>query len=216
MGAARDYDSWFDTGWGAYAFPVEARAIAGATLGADTSRVLDIGCGTGRFAHQLVTRGASVVGVDREPAMLAVARGRLHGPLVVGDALALPLRDDGADVTLAVTLLEFVSDPGAVVGELARVTRVGGRIVIGALDPRSPWGWARRDELSRPPWSDARFLSRRELGALAQPYGPARLRGVLHAPRAFRGVRVLGPVLEALGRAVPAWGAFQVLIIEKR
>jgi len=41
------------------------------------------------------------------------------------------------------------------------------------------------------------------------------LRGALHAPRAFPGLSRLGALLETAGRAVPRWGAFQVLVIDK-
>lgn len=60
--------------------------------------------------------------------MLAVARERLRGPFVVADASALPFRDEAVDLTLAVTVLEFVSDPARVLDELARVTRRGGDV----------------------------------------------------------------------------------------
>lgn len=213
--AARDYDDWFEHGWGAYAFGVEADAVTRAFPGGGIDAV-DVGCGTGRFTRLLEARGARVVGVDREPAMLTVARERLRGPLVVADASALPFRDEAVDLALAVTVLEFVPDPARVLDELARVTRRGGRVVVGALNPASPWGWAHRRLFSQPPWSGARFLRRRELRDLARRYGPADVHAALSAPGWFPGLGALGPALEALGGAVPVLGAFQVLVIHRR
>ena len=51
--------------------------------------VLDLCCGTGLLAGELVARGYSVVGVDASEAMLALARKRL-GPEVVLSRMTLP------------------------------------------------------------------------------------------------------------------------------
>ena len=142
--SALAYDSWFDAGWGAYAFRVEARALLRAAGPVDGLGVLDVGCGTGRMTDVLARNGANVVGLDLDAAMLAVAAQRTPAPLTLGDAAALPIRDASFDVTVAVTLCEFVADVGAVFAELARVTRPGGRFVVGSLNRSSPWGWLGR------------------------------------------------------------------------
>ena len=51
--------------------------------------------------------------------------------LVAADATALPLPDGVADLTLAMHMLYHVPDPSQAVRELRRVTRPGGRVVIG-------------------------------------------------------------------------------------
>jgi ubiquinone/menaquinone biosynthesis C-methylase UbiE len=51
--------------------------------------------------------------------------------LLAADATALPLRDGAADLTLAMHMLYHVADPSEAVRELRRVTRPGGRVVIG-------------------------------------------------------------------------------------
>jgi SAM-dependent methyltransferase len=213
--AARDYDRWFDERWGSYAFAVEAGAIRQAAGPLRGVRVLDAGCGTGRFAASFEAGDGRVVALDADRGMLAVTAGRLTGPCVVGDVAHLPLRTRSVDVAVAVTVLEFVSAPSEVVGELARVTRPGGRIVIGALNPRSLWGLAHRRQLRSGVWCSARFLPRRRLVAFASPYGQVRLHGVLYAPTAFPGLRWIGPLLEAAGRLTPRRGAFQVLVIDR-
>jgi SAM-dependent methyltransferase len=57
-------------------------------------RVLELGCGSGRLLAPLTEAGHSVAGLDRSPAMLALARNRLAGPvgLVLGDMARPPLR----------------------------------------------------------------------------------------------------------------------------
>jgi SAM-dependent methyltransferase len=210
------YDRWFDTRWGRYAFAVELAAIERAAGRLDGLRVLDAGCGTGRFTAVLERRAARLAGVDLDPAMLTVAGRRVRAPLLAADADELPFRDEAFDVTIAVTVCEFTASPAALVAELARVTRPGGRVVIGALNRRSPWGLARRPQLRRPPWQAARFLTRRQLRALGAPHGQVKLHGTLILPGTFPGSRHAGRFLEAIGRrACPATGAFQVLTVER-
>lgn len=210
---AQGYDQWFETRWGRYAFDRESRAVSRAAGAGRGTVVVDVGCGTARFTNRMSDAGAWALGVDCEPAMLGYARGHTAVPLVSADALALPLCDGSVDVALAITVLEFVSDPGAAMAEMARVVRPGGRIVVGALNPRSAWGVAHRHELTGPPWNAARFLTRAELRALGRGYGRVELRSALYAPGGVPFLGALGPVLEGLGHAVPAWGAFQVLVV---
>jgi ubiquinone/menaquinone biosynthesis C-methylase UbiE len=93
-----------------------------------------------------------VTGLDLDPSMLGVARSRSRGRLVEGDAHRLPFPERSVDVTVAITLLVFVADPDLVVAEMARVTRSGGRLVIGTLNPRSPWSTAAYS-MVRPPFT---------------------------------------------------------------
>jgi ubiquinone/menaquinone biosynthesis C-methylase UbiE len=98
--------------------------------------VLEVGCGTGvvlRDLVPLVGPGGRVAGIDPSRAVLAAARRFCRGIGVnirYGDGAKLPFTDDGFDVTLAVTVLLHVADPVAVVREMARVTRPGGRVAV--------------------------------------------------------------------------------------
>jgi len=92
------YDRWFDTGWGCYAFTVEQAAIGRAAGRLDGLRVLDAGCGTGRFTAALERHAARLAGVDLDRAMLAVAACRVQAPLLAADACQLPFRDAAFDV----------------------------------------------------------------------------------------------------------------------
>ncbi len=99
-------------------------------------RILDVACGTGAVALELVRRfGCSVVGVDQSAAMLAEAQRRVaHAgeservELRAARAEELPFEDGSFDGLTFTYLLRYVDDPAATLRELARVVRPGGRI----------------------------------------------------------------------------------------
>ena len=208
------YDSWFDSRWGQYAFKVEARALLAALGDLKARRLLDVGCGSGRFTALFETRGARATGVDLDASMLSLAAQCVRVRLLLADAHRLPFPDATFDVTVATTVLEFTAEPARVIGEMARVTAPGGRLVIGTLNPSSPWGVAHRRRLRQAPWTDAHFMDRRQLHEWVAPYGTTTLRAALFAPGDFSGLGAVGPLLELVGRTVPAWGAFQVLAVD--
>jgi SAM-dependent methyltransferase len=87
-------------------------------------RVLDVGCGTGRFALRFAAEGLDVVGVDRAPEMLArcaAKRGDARLPLVRGDAAALPFASAAFDAAFTSHVLHVVPSVDALASALARV-----------------------------------------------------------------------------------------------
>jgi ubiquinone/menaquinone biosynthesis C-methylase UbiE len=120
----------------------ERRAVRDALGPVEGRRVLEIACGTGRFGVALAERGASVVGLDVSPAMLARARDRARDAgvadrvaFVRGDAAALPFPDDAFDAVVAVRFLHLAATPGRFLAELARVSR--DRVFVDTFDRRS-------------------------------------------------------------------------------
>jgi demethylmenaquinone methyltransferase / 2-methoxy-6-polyprenyl-1,4-benzoquinol methylase len=112
-----------------------------------SDEVLDVATGTGAVAAELLRqKGCAVVGVDQSPEMLAVAREQLPASvrLVEANAEQLPFVDASFDALTVTYLLRYVDDPGATLGELARVVRPGG--TIGSLEFAVPAG------LWRPLW----------------------------------------------------------------
>jgi 2-polyprenyl-3-methyl-5-hydroxy-6-metoxy-1,4-benzoquinol methylase len=97
---------------------------------------IDVGCGTGRALPPLrmaVGPSGTVIALDITPEMLNVARpaATLAGAsLVLGDARALPFPDASADAIFAAGLVNHLPDTEAGLRELARVTRVGGLLVL--------------------------------------------------------------------------------------
>ncbi|MEW2377857.1 class I SAM-dependent methyltransferase [Micromonospora sp. NPDC047812] len=104
-------------------------------------RVLELGCGAAAAARWLATRGARPVALDLSAGMLrhaALAAGRtgVRVPLVQADALALPFADAAFDTACtAFGAVPFVADSAAVMREVFRVLRPGGRWVFSVTHP---------------------------------------------------------------------------------
>lgn len=102
---------------------------------------LDVGCGEGRVARELKRRGHRVVGLESSPALAAAARDADAGfEVVVGDAAAMPFADGRFDLVVASLSLMNMDDMPAVVREVARVSKAGGRFCFSALHPFNSWG----------------------------------------------------------------------------
>lgn len=84
-------------------------------------RILEVGCGNGFYLEYL-----DAVGLDLSMGMLASARERARGPLVAGDATALPFANGSFDFVLAAHMLYHVAERNKAVSELRRVLRASG------------------------------------------------------------------------------------------
>jgi alkylated DNA repair protein alkB family protein 8 len=105
----------------------------------EESRLLDIGCGNGRFLGTLEGKAVSYTGIDFSEGLVGVAharyRERPQTEFVVGDALALPFRDDSFDNTVSFAVLHHIPSREYRVRflrEAARVTKPGGFIILTA------------------------------------------------------------------------------------
>lgn len=132
------YDDLVDEWWhphGAFAmlhWIAEARAALVPPAPGPGAVLVDIGCGGGLLAPHLMGKGYTHIGVDMTFSALRAARA--HGVTVVqGDATALPVPDEIADVVVAGEVLEHVSDLGATVAEACRALKPGGTVVIDTI-----------------------------------------------------------------------------------
>ena len=124
---------------------VRALGIAQGDLG-EHPRVLDVATGTGDLAIEIARScpGATVIGLDPSPGMLAVAAHKLakrgltdRVSLVEGDAQALPQKNCEVDAATIAFGIRNVPDRALGLRELARVVRPGGRIAVLELgEPR--------------------------------------------------------------------------------
>lgn len=100
--------------------------------------MLDVACGTGIVAidaQRDLAPSASVIGLDRNEGMLAVARGK--GPAIdwqIGDAEALTFPDGHFDAVACQFGLMFFADHVAALNEMWRVLRPGGRLAVTVWD----------------------------------------------------------------------------------
>lgn len=107
-------------------------------------RVLDVACGTGVLACAAAERAGprgSVVGLDPNAGMLAVARTKSHRiEWREGRAESLPFEDDSFDAVVSQFGLMFFEDRIAALREMMRVLRPGGRLAVAVCDAveRSP------------------------------------------------------------------------------
>jgi ubiquinone/menaquinone biosynthesis C-methylase UbiE len=101
-------------------------------------RVLDVACGTGAAtlaAAEIAGNSGSVVGLDANPEMLAVARRKpTKIEWLEGRAEALPLPDSSFDAIVSQFGFRFFVDKPAALREMMRVQRPGGRLAVAVCD----------------------------------------------------------------------------------
>lgn len=102
------------------------------------SRVLDLACGTGRWLNKFLLRGARLgIGIDCSPAMIANARRKplLHGRLIRGDCLALPLPSAVADFVMCSFAIGHFPEVESLAAEIARVTSPQAAVYVSDMHP---------------------------------------------------------------------------------
>ncbi|HJS98196.1 MAG TPA: methyltransferase domain-containing protein [Terriglobales bacterium] len=127
----------------AYRQGMVGKCLAGISLEATTW--LDAGCGTGTLARWLAEQGCKVEGVDASTEMLDVARKLTSQASKVLPVTfrqietieALPFPAKSFDGVLCSSVLEYVINPRACMGELGRVLRPNGLLVISVPSARS-------------------------------------------------------------------------------
>jgi SAM-dependent methyltransferase len=117
-------------------------------------RAIDVGCGEGRFCRKLAAAGVSTAGIDPAPSFVSQAR-RLHpeGEYQVAQAEHLPFGDGHFDLAVSYLSLIDIPDLRSAIGEMARVLRPGGHLLIANLTSfytaSSPPGWIKAADGSR-------------------------------------------------------------------
>ncbi|MHC1727523.1 MAG: class I SAM-dependent methyltransferase [Syntrophobacteraceae bacterium] len=165
------YDQWFETSIGRLVREYESRLLLELVCPGRGERILDVGCGTGIFTRDLLEAGSRVTGLELSFPMLLRAGKKAAGrpfQMVRGDMRRLPFTDDCFDKSISVTAVEFLDEAQAGVGELFRVTRPGGVVVVATLNSLSPWAVRRKaaGKEGHAIFKEARFRSPAELSAL--------------------------------------------------
>ncbi len=151
------------------------RALRGA-------RILDCGCGTGRFASLFAGEGSHVTGVDSSERMLAIARQRVPGAdFFQGDVLDLKL-EGRFDVVVCSQVLTHLHQYDVPLRNMRSVLAAGGTLVVDARN----------------------LLAPRNLAYLAQQSSQRRRAGQPYDPH-FTTLHALKRAAHAVGLRVAAW-----------
>lgn len=124
--------AWFNRLIDDLQFRAMRRALVMARLVPD-SRILDVGCGTGRWVRRYLELGHQPTGVDATPGMLRIARQQgTTSPILAGEAFRLPFPGAAFDCVTDVTVVQHIPvelQPKAI-GEMVRVLKPGGRLIL--------------------------------------------------------------------------------------
>lgn len=122
---------------------LEARLLRARMNVGPGMRILDAGCGTGRWMTWAQAQGAHVFGVDscREMLVQAEHKPGLRGRSVLADINAIPIGDGAVDCAMCSLTIGYVASPAIAFREMARVSR---RVIVSDLHPDAVRaGWTR-------------------------------------------------------------------------
>lgn len=100
---------------------------------------LDVGCGTGALSSTILSQCTprSLTGVEQSVGFISTAQQNVsdgRATFKVGDAQALPMRDDSVDVVVSALVLNFIPDIPKALSEMKRVARPGGTVAFYVWD----------------------------------------------------------------------------------
>lgn len=144
-----------------------------------SSRVLEVGAGSGRLSALLANEGHQLTCLDYTPEALEAARRNfadagVKGEFVQGDAFDLPFPEGSFDAVFSTGLFEHYADPSPIVAEMSRVLRPGG-VLFSDIVPRK-FSSLRALEFLRPkPPFFERSFTRQEILRLLEAAGLERI-----------------------------------------
>ena len=108
---------------------------------------LDLGCGEGRLARELLRRGHRVIGVDASPTLVRLAASAdPDGDYRVADAENLPFAAASVDLVVAFMTLQDIDDAAAAIRESSRVLSPGGQFCAAVVHPVATAGELQSDD----------------------------------------------------------------------
>lgn len=166
-GQAATYDADRNGSHARELYPHVLREVLDHLRGRGSCRVLDVGCGTGALAEQVLGNlpHCALTGVDLSPAMLERAAKRLgsRADLRLADSEHLPFGEGSFDAVYCNDSFHHYPDPGRAVFEMWRVLGTGGLLVVGDCWLPAPLRVPLNRALPYSRSGDVRIYSEREL-----------------------------------------------------
>lgn len=136
-GVSDVYDDWYQTPRGVQVYHTELRGLE--RLLPPVGLGIEIGAGTGIFAHGLECNDRMIICLDPSPGMLAKALEKgLQTLIGVGEAM--PFRRLVFDFAYMVTVIEFLSDPKTVLDSIHGIIKSNSTLVTLTINRSSSWG----------------------------------------------------------------------------
>jgi ubiquinone/menaquinone biosynthesis C-methylase UbiE len=99
-------------------------------------KILDVGCGTGRWAKYLIGKNAQVYGIDISKSMLAVARKKVPtADLMVAYANKLPFKNNEFDLAISTLAFDHIKNTKPALKEVARVLKPNSLFFLSMIRP---------------------------------------------------------------------------------
>ncbi|MDD1724418.1 MAG: class I SAM-dependent methyltransferase [Methanospirillum sp.] len=161
---AQEYDRWFDTCGELFRLQQDFIRLF---LLPGSGRILEIGCGSGRFSVAL----GILFGIDLSLPLCTMAYQR-GVRVVLGDGEALPFQKYCFSQIFLITVLEVVTDPEKVLNEACMSLVPGGSLIVVFLDTGSEMGRRyERERVTSTFLSHARLFSRSDIRILLEKAG---------------------------------------------
>lgn len=121
----------------------EGQALRNLAREVKTSRVLEVGCGTGHWLQEMASGGPALFGLDLSTGMLHQAKvKKTPVDLIQGYARQLPFQDNSFDLVFCVNAIHHFADPQAFITEAFRSVRLEGALAVVGSGPqewKSTW-----------------------------------------------------------------------------
>ncbi|MCC3144079.1 class I SAM-dependent methyltransferase [Halanaerobium sp. Z-7514] len=194
---AEKYADWYKTPRGSYVGENEYQCLAKHIGDCSGKKIIELGCGTGFFLRKFAVDAEETVGLDITEGMLTAARKiaqekDLDINFIQGDVTEeIPYPDNYFDIVYSNSMIEFFEageELEAVLTEMWRVLKPGGKYVIGVLNSKSTWAYKRIAETMEKDsiFSEATFYSWEELKAILEKFAQVKIESTLFVPPYFK------------------------------
>ena len=199
---ADKYDKWYETTEGAMYDRLEKKAVSRyLRQNVQGMKLLEVGCGTGRWSRFFSDCGFEVTGVDISERMIKIAQSKNipNASFQIADGHSLPFKGNSFDVTAAITTLEFAGNAELVLQEMVRCSRKpSGQLLVGVLNALARLN-RNRQQTPESLYAKAMLFTPSQLKKLLNKYGQTQLFTVGFISRQKR-LLPLSPFINTVGR----------------